>query len=548
MTRILVGIGAVAGWSSRRNLGVLAFCLTSVLTPAALLGSAEDQQRTGGQHNSAAKACKVLADERLGDPLGAIVREYSRRTGSRITLDFLPASEVDVFVEKHQTGYDLVLSMPTGPDGETAVSSLPRAKKVAWKHPSGEPVWAALLTNHPEAAGLFRFVGGATGHRLWSESEAGFTITSGSTRAEAYQWVVEHRTGHTYPLTAIRMLRECGDVRQGICIDIGCGSGHLEVELARRSELKIIGLDIDPDVKPPFEKRMREAGLEDRVSFVLGDAQELPFPDDYADMIVSRGTLTFIPDIGKCLREVDRVLKPTGVAFLGGRYLYTPQEHKISTDQLRQIVRRTNIPGAQVSEALGQWVKIVGPQAPQAARRFQLGPDMLASRFVADYAISEGKCLLICTGDGSLQQALQQGFLEMTDLEITVLCPSDDVTGEAQERILAADLDRRITCRTGDVHGLPFAEGSFDAVAGVGPILLWGDREAAIREIYRVLRPGGAALIGGRYLGMPDFRRVSSETLRNSAAETGIPSIRVYDDMGQWVEIRKGIRDRGFRD
>ena len=73
-------------------------------------------------------------------------------------------------------------------------------------------------------------------------------------------------------------------------------------------------------------------------------------------------------------------------------------------------------------------------------------------------------------------------------------------------------------------------------------------KEQAMREIHRVLRPGGAALVGGRYLYMPASRKVSSETLRRSAARTGIRYIRVYDDMGQWVEIRKGIRDRGYRD
>ena len=66
-----------------------------------------------------------------------------------------------------------------------------------------------------------------------------------------------------------------------------------------------------------------------------------------------------------------------------------------------------------------------------------------------------------------------------------------------------------------------------------------------MREVYRVLRPGGAALIGGRYLGMPDFRKVSSETLRTDAAAAKIASIRILDDMGQWVEILKGIEDCG---
>jgi len=62
------------------------------------------------------------------------------------------------------------------------------------------------------------------------------------------------------------------------------------------------------------------------------------------------------------------------------------------------------------------------------------------------------------------------------------------------------------------------------------------------------LREGGAALVGGKYLGMPDWRKVSSDVLRQSAANTGIRSIRVYDNMGQWIEIRKGIKDRRFGD
>jgi len=39
----------------------------------------------------------------------------------------------------------------------------------------------------------------------------------------------------------------------------------------------------------------------------------------------------------------------------------------------------------------------------------------------------------------------------------------------------------------------------------------------------------------------PDWRRVPSDALRASAAKTGIASIRVIDDMGQWVEIHRGI-------
>lgn len=517
------------------------------LTTAILFGCTVSLCRA--QEKQDEKACTVLADKRLEEPLRAIAREYQHRTGSRIALSFLSVSELSVRVTGKRTESDVVLCMPPAPDGRTPVSSLAGAKKVAWKYPSGEPVWAAVLTEHAQAAPLVRFAGGPTGHRLWSESRAGFTITSGKTHAEAYEWVVENRVKHTYPMTAMRMLAECGGIREGICIDVGCGTGNLDVELAQRSKLTITGLDIDPDMKPLFQKRVRQAGLEDRLKFVTGDAQKMPFPDDYADVIFSRGTLIFIPDIGKCLREVDRVLKPTGVAFLGGRYVYTPQQHKISTEKLRKIVANSGVAGAKVIDSRGQWVKIVGPKAPQAAHRFQGGPHMLANRFIADYAITQGNALLICGSDGGSQQALQRGFVERTDLQITALYSSEKIVGEAQKRIRDAKLAGRIACKVGDVGALPFEDASFDLVAGVGPVLIFHkDKQKAIRELYRVLRPGGAAMVGGRYLYMPEWRKVSSESLRQTAAATGIRSVRVIDNMGQWVEIRKGIADRGFRD
>ncbi len=494
-------------------------------------------------HSLWSAALKVLADRRLEQPLRTIAEEYGRRTGSPITVSFLPRDAVNALVEKKDSGIDVVLCMPADVNGTTAVGALPGARKVAWKYPSREPVWAAALTEHPKAAAFLRFAGGPTGHRLWSESAAGFTIVP-DTSARSYEWVVEHRTKHTYPLTAMRMLAECGGIREGICVDVGCGLGHLELELAKRSNFKIFGLDIDPDAKPMFEKRIRKAGLQDRVSFVLGDAQRMPFPDDYADVIFSRGALIFIPDIGQCLQEVHRVLKPTGVAFLGGRYVYTPQRHKLSTEKLKKIVSESGVPGARVIDARGQWVKIVGPEAPEAAHTFQGGPHMLANRFVAEYAISEGRCLLICGADGGLQQAMQRGFLNVTDLEITALYPSRGVADQAEKRIREANEAGRITCAVGTIESLPFEESSFDVVAGVGPILIRAkDKVKAMRELHRVVRPGGVALVGGKYLGMPAAFRVSTASLRRTAAETKIPSIRVYDDMGQWVEVRKGVKE-----
>jgi ubiquinone/menaquinone biosynthesis C-methylase UbiE len=237
------------------------------------------------------------------------------------------------------------------------------------------------------------------------------------------------------------------------------------------------------------------------------------------------------------------VLKPTGVAFLGGRYLYTPQVHKISNERLQKIVAQSGVPGVEVIDQRGQWVKIIGPRAPEQARQFQGGPHMLARRILADYAITRGRCLVICANDGGGVRSLQQGLVEASEVAITALYPSQKVAAEAEKRIREAGLGERITCGVGTLDSLPCEDETYDLIAGIGPILIWGDREKKMREVYRVLRNGGAAMMGGRYLGMPEFRKVSSRDLRSSAANTSLSSIRVVDDMGQWVEIRKGIAD-----
>jgi ubiquinone/menaquinone biosynthesis C-methylase UbiE len=254
--------------------------------------------------------------------------------------------------------------------------------------------------------------------------------------------------------------------------------------------------------------------------------------------------LIFVPDIGKCLKEVNRVLKPRGVAFLGGRYLYAPGPDKITNAKLKEIVQATGLNNAHVVEELGQWVKIIGPQAPKEASQFHGGPYMLPGRISVNYSLLTGKCLLLHLGDGGLEQELQQGFIELTDMDITALYSAEKILAKADARIQQDKNAERIRCLKGTVQGLPFKDNSFDVIAGVGPILLWGDkgeRERGVSEIYRVLKPGGAALVGGMFKYMPAFKKVSSDTLRKSVAKTGIPSIRVYDDMGQWIEIVKGI-------
>ena len=105
--------------------------------------------------------------------------------------------------------------------------------------------------------------------------------------------------------------------KEGIGIDVGSGPGTLIVELCKRTRMHWINADINPHFFPEFLKRATEAGLVGRVSAIFADVHALPFRDNYADIIVSRGSVRFWENKRLAFSEIYRVLKPGGVTFIG---------------------------------------------------------------------------------------------------------------------------------------------------------------------------------------------------------------------------------------
>lgn len=105
--------------------------------------------------------------------------------------------------------------------------------------------------------------------------------------------------------------------KRGIGIDIGSGPGTLLLELCEGTKLHWINADINPHFFTYFLEKASKAGFEDRVSAMFADAQSLPFRDNYADVIVSRGCFFFWEDKPRAFAEIYRVLKPGGVAYVG---------------------------------------------------------------------------------------------------------------------------------------------------------------------------------------------------------------------------------------
>jgi ubiquinone/menaquinone biosynthesis C-methylase UbiE len=122
-----------------------------------------------------------------------------------------------------------------------------------------------------------------------------------------------------YPALAKQIVEDYG-ITEGVCVDVGGGCGSLALELAKITNLKVYVLDIDPIAVALCNVLADEAGLSDRVFGVVGDAQNMLLRDGFADLVVSRGSIFFWPDPDAGIRECWRILKPGGVAFVGGGF------------------------------------------------------------------------------------------------------------------------------------------------------------------------------------------------------------------------------------
>lgn len=96
-------------------------------------------------------------------------------------------------------------------------------------------------------------------------------------------------------------------------LDIATGTGDLAILMTKTSAKKIVGLDLSVGMLEVGKKKIATQNLSDKIEMVVGDSENIPFPDNYFDAItVSFGIRNF-ETLEKGLAEIYRVLKPGGV-------------------------------------------------------------------------------------------------------------------------------------------------------------------------------------------------------------------------------------------
>ena len=131
-----------------------------------------------------------------------------------------------------------------------------------------------------------------------------------------------------YPLLAEQIVEAHG-ITRGICVEIGTGPGPLAIALAKITDLEIYALDQSEHAVGFGKDNAAEQGVADRIHFVQEDVVSMPFEDNYADLIVSRGSLFFWQDLTAAFNEIFRILKPGGKTHIGGGFGNKEVKNKI---------------------------------------------------------------------------------------------------------------------------------------------------------------------------------------------------------------------------
>ncbi len=159
-------------------------------------------------------------------------------------------------------------------------------------------------------------------------------------------------------------------------------------------------------------------------------------------------------------------------------------------------------------------------------------------------------------GPGGLGLALLERIPESV---MAMVAPNPDALRRAIEGAKERGILSRAIGVIGTAESMPLPDESVDVVLSRGSFYFWQNRAQGLREVWRVLRPGGRAMIGGG-LGrayplwarqafirrrrqsqagkgpdaMREFREARSpDTFRRLAVEAGVPTFEVIGEGGQ---------------
>lgn len=149
------------------------------------------------------------------------------------------------------------------------------------------------------------------------------------------------------------------------------------------------------------------------------------------------------------------------------------------------------------------------------------------------------RVLDVCTGPGILAQAAVKRGAEAVGLDF-----SSNLIEIARRAVPQAEF------RQGDAQELPFEDDSFDAVVCGYGIIHLPDPEKGLREIHRVLKPGGTAAVSTWEMAKPSngFGMIFGALNAHGNLDVPIPDGPSFLQFSEPEDMTAALQATGFRD
>ena len=139
------------------------------------------------------------------------------------------------------------------------------------------------------------------------------------------------------------------------------------------------------------------------------------------------------------------------------------------------------------------------------------------------------------SGSGGLGRALA----EKSRSTVLLIDPAAERLSEGLEQARGAGIGSRVMVLGARAENIPLRETSVELVVSRGSIFFWEDPPAGLREVYRVLRRGGRAMIGGGFgSSYPEWaRREFFRGCNDSVQAQGAEAVRRWDEprRSEWL-------------
>jgi len=156
-------------------------------------------------------------------------------------------------------------------------------------------------------------------------------------------------------------------VREGdVVADLGSGPGFYTIAFAKKvgKKGKVYAIDFDADAIDKLISKVKSNGVEDIVKAYAVSASKVDFiPDLSVDFVFANGLLCCMTDHEGAIRQIERILKPLGKAYLSvTRAIIKRDYREVSSIEWKQIISRFKV--LRSREGIFQRTALVCKQLP----------------------------------------------------------------------------------------------------------------------------------------------------------------------------------------